>query len=265
MLSSDCLAYVLRWRRVALNMPHLWADVDVGTIWSGHCDVVQAHKEDYNIRPVQLWLARGGSVPRSLYVKCSFIYSLKIASLSQHHCPFRIQEIIGSFPYRELCLQLYWKEMALALRGIAPKQMLPLESLNLESNRPDRNSSLHLPLPTKLPNLTYLSLGEHFQGNVDKLITAVPWNQLEHLKLFFPIPSTTCFGVILSQGLSLTHCHLESATNSSFAKLHITEPVVMPQMKFLDVYCLDEVDVENFKRWVVVPVAVGQLIVTYIR
>lgn len=134
MLSSDCLAYVLRWRRVALNMPHLWADVDVGTIWSGHGDVVQAHKEDYNIRPVQLWLARGGSVPRSLCITCiSFMGCFEV---DPHYYPFRIQEIVGSVPYREPLLELRWKEIVLTLGGIAPEQMLPLKSLILRGMYP---------------------------------------------------------------------------------------------------------------------------------
>ena len=180
-LSRVCSA----WRRIALNMPHLWADVNIYIYWirDVESDDVKAHNEDCNLRLARLWLARGGFVPRSLYVTCSSFYAV-----TPHVHPFRIQQSVESVPYGTLHLQLCWTEMDLALRGITPKQMLPLESWNLRTNKPHHgNSSLHLPLPTKLPSLTHLVLDECFQGNIlSQLCLGTSWSTLSFGSPYLP-------------------------------------------------------------------------------
>lgn len=244
-LSRVCSA----WRSVALNMPHLWADVNLDYSVIGYNDKLCNHSP---IDLARLWLVRGGSVPRSLYVDT-------VSYWSERRCdPSRIQQFGDSFPYRRLHLRLCWKQMASLGDTITPRHMLPLESLELGCGHDKNFTYLHFSFPANLPNLTRLSLDEHFGGSLEKLITAVPWHNLEYLRLSFPICSTTCLSVILCQGSSLAYCRLEPDKDTDFDGVPIAEPIVMPNMKILHLLCQDGVDIETLNHWVVTPAVVNR-------
>ena len=121
-----------------------------------------------------------------------------------------------------------------------------------------------LRLPVRLPNLVDLVLCNCFAVNLDKLITAVPWHNLQKLYLQFGIPSTMCLDVILRQGTSLVNCALKPTSDTTLSSLLDTteSPIILPHMCRLALHCDSWADVEIFNRLVLTPFAYTRYIRT---
>lgn len=246
------LSYVCSvWRRIVLDMPRLWTRVYLFIQPYSESQTPLIRINNSKIRFAKMWLARGGSMPRELFVHSGYDRSL----LSD-----QVQQLIAPYPYRNLSLLLEQNKLQ-SLSCLPAGHMSSLETLYINcrnSNKP--GIQIHLPLPAHLPNLTRLSLCRCFAGYLDKLITAVPWHSLKYLRLEFRIPSTTCLNVILRQGMSLINCHLLAAMDSTFSNLHIAEPLVLPKMRYLNLICGSEADARIFDRAVVTPAVSKRII-----
>ncbi|KAF8337148.1 hypothetical protein F5887DRAFT_985464, partial [Amanita rubescens] len=235
-LSHVCSA----WRRLALKMPHLWIQIKLEMQHSHRADII--NDNDRKIQLAEMWLARGGCLPRTLFF-----------SDSHNRTCDPIEKLVFPYSYRILHLWLYNRDLE-SLRDIEPKHMVPLEYLTIRwTNRQHWHCQFLLPLPAKMPNLSRLCLDSCIEVNLDKLVTGVPWHQLTRIELSFPVPSVTCFNVILRQAMSLKHCILYPAMDSRFVIDTNAEPIILPRMMIMILHCTSTTDAQLFDRWVETP------------
>jgi len=235
------LSYVCSaWRRLALEIPRLWVQIKLEMQHSRRADIID--KNDRKIQLAEIWLARGGCLPRALFIS---------SSQDRNYDPMK--QLIFPYPYRILFLWLCERDLE-SLRDIEPEHMVPLEYLTIRwKNRQHQLRQFSLPLPAKIPNLSHLFLDFCIKVNLEKLVTAVPWDQLVRLELAFPVPSMTCFNVILRQGMSLMQCILHPATDPLFVVDPNAEPLVLPRMIIMILHCTSTTDAQLFDHWVETP------------
>jgi hypothetical protein len=236
------LSYVCSaWRRIALEMPHLWIQIEVKMQdSSSRADII--NNNDRKIQLAEMWLARGGCLPRTLFFS---------SSQDRNYDPMK--QLVFPYSFRILDLSLYDRDLE-SLRNIEPKCMVSLEYFTIcwMPPRQYRRCQFSLPLPAKMPNLSHLCLDSCIEVNLEKLVTAVPWHQLTRIELSFPVPSMTCFNVILLQGMSLKYCILYPAMDSHFVDTS-AESIILPRMMNMTLHCTSTTDVQLFNRRVETP------------
>ena len=235
------LSYVCSaWRRLAPEMPHLWVQIQVNMQNSRQAGII--NKNDGKIQLAETWLTRGGSLLKTLFLS---------SSQDRNYDPMK--QLIFPYSYRILFLWLCERDLE-SLRDIEPEHMVPLRHLTIRWKNPQhRLLQFSLPLPAKMADLSHLSLDSCIKVNLQKLVIAVPWHRLVHLKLAFHVPSMTCYNVILRQGLSLTYCILYPATDPHFVIDPNTEPLILPRMMTMILGCTSATDARLLDRWAETP------------
>ncbi|KAF8626437.1 hypothetical protein AX15_004880 [Amanita polypyramis BW_CC] len=250
------------WRQIILDMPQMWVYVCLEILRGPVCvfdDYVEKDlaKDKQRVMLAEMWLDRGGSLPRTLTVNAAS------RSACQHYFPDLAQRLVKQYPFNRLTLYLFWDQIGSL--PYTPMTTLECLSVRVDESSEAINSSisqdtaakmpLSLLLPTEMTNLTELVLDgpTAAQWDIHTLTTIVPWRNMTHVELGIVVPSTMVFSVILRQGASLRYCYVLMSEDGALAGELTSDPLVLTKMECLILYCATNQDVEVFEQWVATP------------
>ncbi|KAK2459879.1 hypothetical protein APHAL10511_008079 [Amanita phalloides] len=232
------------WRRVGLDMPHIWSDV---VLYRASTSIRSRNL----IAVMNEWLSRARHVPRSLAIELFGGEAVDKETLVQ---------LIQSYQYRKIHLLLDYKVLSQALIELPDATFLHLEEIKIEVIAPvlhHDDGPFITPVlfkPTvRLTNTTSLEIS----GACDDrfLRTAfTSWLKLRHLDIAVYIPSQRCFEV-LREGTSLDYCSLAVRRDSDFVTRSPTfdEPYLISNVQYLSLRFNSATTAEPYIRLLLLP------------